>query len=129
MEIFMDDQRLPVSIEISPGNTLDHLTMIYACKKTVDTLDLSRFIFVADRGMYATPNLLHLLDHNNGYIVSKSFKKCKKANKDWILDQNGYSSSSNDFKIKSRMVKYTATDPSDKSKKRNIVEKQVVYWS
>ena len=129
MGLFMDDQGLPVSIEIFPGNTLDHLTMIDACKKTVDTLDLSRFIFVADRGMCATQNLLHLLDHNNGYIVSKSIKKCKKADKDWILDQDGYSSSGADFKMKSRTVKYTATDPSDKSKKRNIVEKQVVYWS
>lgn len=129
MGLFMDEQGLPVSMEIFPGNTLDHLTMIDACKKTVDTLDLSRFIFVADRGMCATPNLLHLLDHNNGYIVSKSIKKCKKTDKDWILNEDGYIYSGEDFKIKSRSVRYTASDPLDKSKKRTIVEKQVVYWS
>lgn len=129
MGLFMDEQGLPVSMEIFPGNTLDHLTMIDACKKTVDTLDLSRFIFVADRGMCATPNLLHLLDHNNGYIVSKSIKKCKKTDKDWILNEDGYIYSGEDFKIKSRFVRYTVSDPLDKSKKRTIVEKQVVYWS
>lgn len=129
MGLFMDEQGLPVSMEIFPGNTLDHLTMIDACKKTVDTLDLSRFIFVADRGMCATPNLLHLLDHNNGYIVSKSIKKCKKTDKDWILNEDGYIYSGEDFKIKSRTVRYTASDPLDKSNKRTIVEKQVVYWS
>lgn len=33
MGLFMDEQGLPISIEIFPGNTLDHLTMIDACKK------------------------------------------------------------------------------------------------
>ncbi|MEG1995870.1 MAG: hypothetical protein RR255_05620, partial [Bacilli bacterium] len=41
MGLFMDEQGLPISIEIFPGNTLDHLTMIDACKNTIDTLDLS----------------------------------------------------------------------------------------
>lgn len=129
MGLFMDDQGLPISIEIFPGNTLDHLTMIDACKHTVDNLNLSRFIFVADRGMCATPNLLHLLDHNNGYIISKSIKKSNKADKEWILDEDGYKRISEDYKVKSRTVKYMASDPTDKKKKREIVEKQVVYWS
>ena len=129
MGLFMDEQGMPVSIEIFPGNTLDHLTMIDACKNTVDTLSLSRFVFVADRGMCSTPNLLHLLDHNNGYIISKSIRKCKKTDRDWILDESGYTHNGEYFKVKSRMVKYQATDPQDKSQKRTIVEKQVVYWS
>ncbi|KSV58237.1 hypothetical protein ASU35_13515 [Acetivibrio ethanolgignens] len=95
----------------------------------IDTLDLSRFIFVADRGMCATPNLLHLLDHNNGYIISKSIKKCKKPDKEWILDNEGYIQKGNDFKQKSRTVKYKVSDPANPKKKREIVEKQVVYWS
>lgn len=129
MGLFMDEQGMPISIEVFPGNTLDHLTMIDACKNTIDALDLSRFIFVADRGMCATPNLLHLLDHNNGYIISKSIRKCSKADRQWILEQDGYLSSGADFKYKSRTVKYQTSDPSDKSKKRTLVEKQVVYWS
>ena len=47
----MDEQGLPISIETFPGNTLDHLTMINALTNTVDKLNLSRFIFVGDRGM------------------------------------------------------------------------------
>lgn len=129
MGLFMDEQGMPISIEIFPGNTLDHLTMIDACRNTVDTLSLSRFIFVADRGMCATPNLIHLLDRNNGYIVSKSIKKSKKSDKEWILDDEGYTHMGDDFKVKSRTVKYQASDPSDKINKRTIVEKQVVYWS
>lgn len=129
MGLFMDEQGLPISIEIFPGNTLDHLTMIDACKKTIDNLDLSRFIFVADRGMCSSPNLLHLLDHNNGYIISKSIKKCKNEDKSWILDENDYTKTSDDFKIKSRTIKYKVSDSSNPKVKREIVEKQVVYWS
>lgn len=129
MGLFMDEQGLPISIEIFPGNTLDYLTMIDACRKTIDNLDLSRFIFVADRGMCSSPNLLHLLDHNNGYIISKSIKKCKKEDKLWILDDNDYIKTSDDFKIKSRTIKYKVSDSSNPKMKREIVEKQVVYWS
>lgn len=129
MGLFMDGQGLPISIEIFPGNTLDHLTMIEACRKTIDNLDLSRFIFVADRGMCSSPNLLHLLDHNNGYIISKSIKKCKNEDKNWILSDDDYIKTSDDFKIKSRTIKYKVSDPSNPKKKREIVEKQVVYWS
>lgn len=98
-------------------------------KKTIDNLDLSRFIFVADRGMCSSPNLLHLLDHNNGYIISKSIKKCKNEDKSWILDENDYTKTSDDFKIKSRTIKYKVSDSSNPKVKREIVEKQVVYWS
>lgn len=129
MGLFMDEQGLPISIEIFPGNTLDHLTMIDACRKTIDNLDLSRFIFVADRGICSSPNLLHLLDHNNGYIISKSIKKCKNEDKAWILNDDDYIKTSDDFKIKSRTIKYKVSDPSNPKKKREIVEKQVVYWS
>lgn len=129
MGLFMDEQGLPISIEVFPGNTLDHLTMIDACKNTVDTLNLSRFIFVADRGMCSSPNLLHLLDNNNGYIISKSIKKCNKNDKNWILDENDYIKTGDNFKVKSRTIKYKVTDPSNPKMKREIVEKQVVYWS
>lgn len=129
MGLFMDEQGIPLSVKAFPGNTLDHLTMIDACKETIDTLNLSRFIFVADRGMCATPNLLHLLSHNNGYIVSKSIKKSKEADRQWILAQDDYIYLNDDFKYKSRTVKYQAGDPADKKKKIDIVEKQVVYWS
>mgnify|MGYP002624042725 FL=1 len=129
MGMFMDEQGFPISIETFPGNTLDHLTMIDACRNTVDDLGLSRFIFVADRGLFSTPNILHLLDHNNGYIVSRSIKKNFSKDRDWILSDEGYAYLNEDFRYKSRTVKYKAKDPDDPSRSRTIVEKQVVYWS
>lgn len=66
MGLFMDDQGIPIAIETFPGNTLDHLTLRPALRKTVDGLDFSRFIMIADRGICNYQNLLHVLDAGNG---------------------------------------------------------------
>ena len=72
MGLFMDQQGIPICVETFPGNTLDHLTMIDALTNTVEQLDLPRFIFVGDRGMYRGNNTAHLINTNNGYVISKS---------------------------------------------------------
>lgn len=71
----MDNTGIPISIETFPGNTLDHLTMQKALSNTIDNLNLDRFIFVGDRGMYRGDNTYYLTNHNNGYIISKSIEK------------------------------------------------------
>ena len=127
MGLFLDDNGIPISIEMFPGNTLDHLTLRTAMKNTVDTLDLDRFILIADRGMYSGTNMSHVIDRGNGYIVSKSLKKSAKKEREWVLDQEGYVVVSPDFKYKSRIVARTITDENGISRK--IQQKVVVYWS
>lgn len=127
MGLFMDEQGLPISIEVFPGNTLDHLTMIDALRNTVSQLNLPRFIFVGDRGMYRGNNTAHLLDTNNGYIISKSIEKTAKAEKQWIFDNEDYIIESHSFKHKSKIIKRKVRK-SDGTQ-QEIVEKVVVYWS
>ena len=104
MGLFMDEQGFPISIEMFPGNTLDHQTVIGALKSSVDDMKYERFIFIGDRGMTNYPNLLHITSLGNGYIVSKSILKSTKKDKEWLLDDNGYIYTSNDFKHKSRII-------------------------
>lgn len=125
--LFLDDNGIPISIEMFPGNTLDHLTLRDAMKNTVDTLGLNRFILIADRGMYSGPNTCHVLDQQDGYIVSKSIKKSKKKEREWILDQEGYIVEGENFKYKSRIVERVVTD--ENGEKRKLKEKVIVYWS
>ena len=127
MGLFMDDDGLPIAIETFPGNTLDHLTLRPALKKTIDGLDFSRFIMIADRGICNYQNLLHILDAGNGYIVSKSLLKSTKKEQEWTYDDEGYTVVSNDFKYKSRIQKKKVKDEAGNS--RTIEEKVVVYWS
>ena len=127
MGLFMDEQGLPISLEIFPGNTLDHLTMIDALKNTVNQLNMKRFIFVGDRGMHRGNNTAYLLNTNNGYIISKSIEKTAKAEKDWIFDDRDYTVESSAFKYKSKTVKRKVKN--EKGEKQEIVEKVVVYWN
>ena len=127
MGLFMDDTGIPIAIESFPGNTLDHLTLRSALEKNIDGLDFSRFILIGDRGICCYPNLLHLKDAGNGYIVSKSLLKSTKKEQEWTYSDDGYISVSGDFKYKSRTVKKTVKD--ENGNKRTIEEKVVVYWS
>lgn len=127
MGLFMDDEGIPIAIESFPGNTLDHLTLRPAMKKTIDDLDFSRFILIADRGICNYVNLLHLLDAGNGYIVSKSLLKSTKKEQEWAYADEGYKIVSPDFRYKSRIVKRTVKDENGNS--RQIEEQVVVYWS
>ena len=127
MGLFMDDNGIPIALESFPGNTLDHLTLRPALKKNIDDLDFSRFILIADRGICNYMNLLHVLDAGNGYIVSKSLLKSTKKEQEWTYSDDGYISTSDDFKYKSRIIKRTRKDENGQS--RTIEEKVVVYWS
>ena len=127
MGLFMDDDGIPISIESFPGNTLDHQTFLPALRKSIDNLDFSRFIMIADRGMCNYQNLLHLLDAGHGYIVSKSLLKCTKKEQEWAYQDNDFIVISENFKYKSRVVKKIVTD--ENGNKRTVEEKVVVYWS
>lgn len=127
MGLFMDENGIPISIEIFPGNTLDHLTVNTALTNNIDGVVNSRFLFVADRGICTYTTICHLLDRNKGYIMSKSILKSKAEEKKWILDQSGYTITSEAFRYKSRVVRKTVKD--EKGQKSNITEKVVVYWS
>ncbi len=126
MGLFMDEQGIPISIETFPGNTLDHLTVIDALKNTVEDLNLPRFIFVGDRGMYKGNNAFYITDTNNGYVMSKSIEKTNKEEKEWIYDQTNYIEDKKGFKHKSRIIS-RKVKVGDEYKE--ITEKVVVYWS
>lgn len=96
MGLFMDDDGLPIAIESFPGNTLDHLTLRSALEKNLDGMEFSRFILIADRGICCYPNLLHLKDAGNGYIVSKSLLKSTNQDQEWTYRDDGYISVSDD---------------------------------
>ena len=127
MGLFIDNNGIPIAIEEFPGNTLDHLTMHAALKKNIDMMNFPRFIMIGDRGICAYPNLLHLLDTGNGYIVAKSLLKGTEKDRQWAYSDGGYIIESKSFKYKSRIVSRKTTDENEVA--RTISEKEVVYWS
>ena len=133
--LFLDDNGIPISFGMFPGNTLDHHTLRPAMKETVDALGLERFVLVADRGMYSGTNMCHVTDAGNGYIVAKSLRKSTRKEIDWAINPQGYDSPAADFRCKSRIVERTVKlvekdkDGKDVTVTRKFKEKVVVYWS
>ena len=133
--LFMDDNGIPVSFEMFPGNTLDHHTLRPAMERTVDGFGLGRFVLVADRGMYSAPNMCHVTDAGNGYIVSKSLRKSTAATRRWAVSPEGYTVVSDKFRRKSRIVQREVTivkegkNGKKTRERRKFKEKEVVYWS
>ena len=125
--LFLDDEGIPISFGMFPGNTLDHHTLRPSMEKTVDSLGLKRFVLVADRGMYSGTNMCHVADAGNGYIVAKSLRKSTKQEIAWAIGPEGYDFSDEKFRCKSRTVNRTVVLPD--GKRRTFKEKVVVYWS
>ena len=126
MGLFTDEQGVPISIEMFPGNTLDCKT-VCGSLKGIKGLSPERFVFVGDRGMYSEENKAQLLGDGNGYIISRSIAKSPRSEKAWILDEEGYVYEGRDFKHKSRIVSRTVTGEDGIA--REVKEKVVVYWS
>ena len=128
MGLFIDDNGIPIAYRLFPGNNTDQTTLRPALSKTVDTMKLGRVIVVADGGLNNGPNIAHLLDKGNGYILSKSTKKSDKNVKAWMLEEDGYEwNEKKTFKVKSMTRKRQIKDAEGKS--REITEKLVCYWS
>lgn len=127
MGLFMDENGLPISVEMFPGNTLDHQTVIKSLKASIDNLNYERFIFIGDKGMSIYPNLSHLTQLGNGYIVSKSITKSTKNDRKWFLDQNNYQIHNENFKYKSRIIHKKILN--ELGQEIEITEKEIVYWS
>jgi hypothetical protein len=101
MGLFTDDNGIPISYQLFPGNNTDTTTLRPAMKKTIDNMNFGRIIIVADGGLNSGKNIAHILDGGNGYIVSKSTKKSAATVKTWILAEAGYTwNKERTFKVK-----------------------------
>jgi transposase len=145
MGLFIDNNGIPVSYGLFPGNTQDKSTFKEIIKTSFAKKDLGRVIIVADNGMNAQENMYLLVTKGNGYIISKSVKvswntmPSKKINeeeyptvRDWALDESGYAHTLNDnkeivFKSKSRTYKRQLEDQDGNT--TIIDEKEILFWS
>ena len=128
MGLFIDDNGLPVTYRLFPGNHNDQTTLRPVLEDNVKALGFNRTIVVADGGLNGDKNISSILKLHNGYILSKSTEKSDKVVKKWILNDSGYEwNESRTFKVKS-MVR-TRTIKDEEGNKEVITEKLVCYWS
>ncbi len=136
MGLFIDNNGIPVSHKLFPGNTQDKTTFKNVLENDVDEMNLGKIIVVADNGMNTQENKYLIVEKGNGYIVSKSVKKSWKSQRDWALEEKDYTcirNASNEvvFKHKSRINEITLTYKNEDGTKfkKTIKEKEIIYWS
>ncbi len=136
MGLFIDNNGIPVSHKLFPGNTQDKTTFKNVLENDVNEMDLGKIVVVADNGMNTQENKYLITEKGNGYIVSKSVKKSWTKIGPWALENNGYTYIKNKdeevvFKYKSRIneIELTYKNLDGTKSKKVVKEKEIVYWS
>lgn len=133
MGLFMDNNAIPITYELFAGNTNDCLTYRPNFGRIKKQFDLGRVISVADKGMTTGDNIWYTINTpaKDGYVFSMSIRGADKSIKDYVLDENGYEWLGEEYKRKSRLYPRTilVTSNSGKKIKKQVDEKQVVFWS
>jgi len=133
MGLFMDNNAIPITYELFPGNTNDCLTYRPNFGRIKKQFDLGRVISVADKGMTTGDNIWYTINTptKDGYVFSMSVRGADKAMKEYVLNQEGYVWLGDEYKRKSRKCPRTipVTSQNGKKLKKQVDEKQVVFWS
>ena len=133
MGLFMDNNAIPLTYELFAGNTNDCLTYRPNFGKIKKQFNLGRVISVADKGMTTGDNIWYTINTpaHDGYVFSMSIRGAEKSMKKYVLDDDGYVWLGKEYKRKSRKYPRTiqVTSTSGKKIKKQVDEKQVVFWS
>lgn len=88
--LFMDNNRIPITYQLFPGNTNDCLTFRPNLKKIKMDYNLGKVVVVADKGMTTGDNIWYTLSSKDGYVFSMSIRGADKELKDYVLNDCGY---------------------------------------
>lgn len=133
MGLFMDNNGIPITYELFPGNTNDCLTYRPNFGRIKKQFDLGRVISVADKGMTTGDNIWYTINTptHDGYVFSMSIRGAEKSIKEYVLKEDDYEWLGREYKRKSRKCPRTiqVTSVTGKKLKKQVDEKQVVFWS
>ncbi|MGM8366648.1 IS1634 family transposase [Virgibacillus sp. W0181] len=131
MGLFMDNQGIPITYQLFPGNTNDCMTYRPNLKKMKLDYGIKRAVVVADKGMTTRDNIWYTLSAKDGYVFSMSVRGANKELKAYVINENGYEWLGKEYKRKSRLYPrdIQVTTKNGKKATKQVHEKQVVFWS
>ena len=129
MGLFIDQNGLPVSMSLFPGNTSDTLTLQPVMTEVKKAYRMQRLIVVADKGLNSSKNIDFICQNEDGYVVSqilrgKKGKRCQEA----LFEEAGYVwNQEKTYKYKLFTEEYVGKDKEGKDELR---QRQVlIYWN
>lgn len=131
MGLFIDNNGLPITFQLFPGNTHDCLTYRPHLSRIKKEYDLGKIVVVADKGMTTGDNIWYTLSAKDGYVFSMSIRGADKEMKEYVLNESGYEWLGKEYKRKSRLYPRTilVTATNGKKLKKTVHEKQVIFYS
>lgn len=86
MGLFMDGDGIPLSCEITPGNTNEQTTLQPLEQKIINDFDLAEIVVCTDAGLASKANRKFNDKNNRKFITTQSIKKLKSFLKEEVLD-------------------------------------------
>lgn len=86
MGLFIDGDGIPLSCEITPGNTNEQITLKPLEEKIIKDFELAEIVVCTDAGLASTANRKFNNKNNRKFITTQSIKKLKSFLKEEALD-------------------------------------------
>ena len=86
MGLFMDGDGIPLSFDITPGNTNEQITLKPLEKKIIDEFNISNLVVCTDAGLASMANRKFNNTNTRKFITTQSIKKLKEYLKEEALD-------------------------------------------
>ena len=97
MGLFMDGDGIPMTFDITPGNTNEQVTLKPLEEKIIKDFETSQFVVCTDAGLASNANRKFNNISGRKFITTQSIKKLKEFLKEWALDlTSGWKLPSND---------------------------------
>lgn len=90
MGLLMDNNGIPITYELFPGNTVDQNTLTRAVDKLKAKYRLEKIVIVADRGLNGGENLEFLYREGHDFVISYTLKRSSQELKATVLDSDGW---------------------------------------
>ena len=91
MGLLLDANMIPIGMKIYPGNESEKpvLRNVIESLKNQNNIE-GKTIQIADKGLNCARNIIEAVNHNDGYIFSKSVKTLPEEERKWVLSQDDY---------------------------------------
>jgi transposase len=90
MGLLLDNNGIPITYELFPGNTMDQSTLTKSVDKLKALYRLDRITVVADRGLNSGSNLEYLCEGGHDFVISYTLKRSPDAFKELVWGVDGW---------------------------------------
>jgi len=128
MGLFIDNEGIPITYELFPGNTNDMSTMRPILEKIKREYGLGKITIVADKGNNTGENLAYINNEDDYYIISQRIRARGTELANIVLDQEDYDWNF-DGTFKSKSVERDRVVKRSDGTTYTITEHLLCFWS